>query len=234
MRFIDVDPGGCFSTFQQSYEDLSPFSLEAIPEIRLCSTVGLSETTKYLTLSHRWDPTPSMLFSNATLSLFSKQLPLSLLNEPGSKIFKGSILVTRSLGFHYLWIDTICINQDDEAEKDSEIAYMDEIYSNGSANISATGATGGADGLFFERNPLVMDPCQKRFAAPCGSELFFDVIASMSGRWSKYVVNTPINTRGWVYQVGVGGEQFSCSDLSYDFLPKIICPLPTQPRLSIY
>jgi hypothetical protein len=197
---IDVDPGGCISALQQNNEDLAPFSLEAVPEILLCSTAGLPETTEYLTLSHRWDPCPSMLLSNATLSLFSMMLPASLLNKPGSKTFREAIMVTRSLGFRYLWIDSICINQDDEAEKDSEIAFMGEIYSNSSANISATGAAGGADGLFFERNPLVMDPCHKKFATPNGSEPFVNVVASITGRWDKHVFHAPLNTRGWVYR----------------------------------
>lgn len=168
--------------------------------VLLCSTSGLPETTEYLTLSHRWDPSPSILLSNTTLSLFAKEIPLSLLNKPGSKTFKDAIVVTGSLGFRYLWIDTICINQDDEAEKNSEITFMDEIYSNSSGNISATGAARGADGLFFERSPLAVDPCRKRFATPNGSNPFVDVVASLSRRWGKYVDDAPVNTRGWVYQ----------------------------------
>lgn len=183
LRLIDVDPNGEVASLVSASTDvLDPgqASIDSFPQVRLRETASLPEETKYLTLSHRWDTVPSMRLGHDTRQdMLGSDAPISvsILNNPGSRIFKEAIEVTRALGFSYLWIDAVCINQDDPDEKDIEISFMGQIYQAASLNISASGATRGADGLFFARDPS-------------GPSLEYDFLIDES----------PVNKRGWVYQ----------------------------------
>jgi hypothetical protein len=55
--------------------------------------------------------------------------------------------VVRRLGVRYLWIDSLCIIQDDE-DWAREASYMYDVYSNSYLTISATSANDSSYGLF--------------------------------------------------------------------------------------
>lgn len=63
---------------------------------------------------------------------------------------QDAIQVTLGLGFHYLWVDSLCIVQDDPDELIHEIAKMASIYSQAVVTISAISAAAAGDG-FLDR-----------------------------------------------------------------------------------
>lgn len=66
------------------------------------------------------------------------------------KTFQDAVLVTRTLGVHYLWIDSLCIPRNHrEWARDSEQAGS--VYANAYLTISATGSASVTDGLLFPR-----------------------------------------------------------------------------------
>ncbi|KAE8453294.1 hypothetical protein EG329_011361 [Mollisiaceae sp. DMI_Dod_QoI] len=71
--------------------------------------------------------------------------------------FQDAIWVTQSLGFSYIWIDSLCIVQDDEDDWRQESALMSQVYGNAVVNIAATKAENGSVGLFAERDIHVRD-----------------------------------------------------------------------------
>ncbi|KAL2115194.1 hypothetical protein VTJ04DRAFT_10857 [Mycothermus thermophilus] len=56
--------------------------------------------------------------------------------------------LTRALGFRYLWIDSLCIVQDDPNDWAIEAAKMNHVYHNAALTMSADGAENPAQGLF--------------------------------------------------------------------------------------
>lgn len=64
------------------------------------------------------------------------------------KTFRESIEVARGLGVQYVWIDSLCIVQDDKADWEVEAGRMADVYSNAFATIFADRATHSDDGLF--------------------------------------------------------------------------------------
>ena len=60
-------------------------------------------------------------------NLASWQSKISFHNLP--QTIKDAIIVTAELGLEYLWIDALCIIQDDDADKGVELARMGDIYS---------------------------------------------------------------------------------------------------------
>ena len=64
------------------------------------------------------------------------------------KTFQDAVLATCSLGYRFLWIDSLCIVQDDEDDWRRESALMSEVYGNAVVNLAATDAEDGSGGLF--------------------------------------------------------------------------------------
>lgn len=165
--------------------------------IRIVSTKSLSPDTEYLTLSHRWGSPPTILLSKKTPFHLADDVSPHLLKCAEATVFQHAIHVTRCLGFRYIWIDALCIMQDDAAEKKAEIMRMDDIYFNSKLNISAAEAD-AFSGLVFTRKPLVVTPCVTMAKVPgiqeemslyvFGQKLFLR-------QWEK-----PLSTRGWVFQ----------------------------------
>ncbi|KAI7093293.1 hypothetical protein KC340_g10084 [Hortaea werneckii] len=57
------------------------------------------------------------------------------------KTFSDAIEITRKLGIDYIWIDSLCIIQDDEDDWRRETAIMEHIYEGSYLNIAASSAT---------------------------------------------------------------------------------------------
>lgn len=68
------------------------------------------------------------------------------------KAFQDAIRIALTLGIDYLWIDSLCIIQDDEDDWRQESLLISTVYGNFYLNIAATGASDGSQGCFFENN----------------------------------------------------------------------------------
>jgi hypothetical protein len=72
-----------------------------------------------------------------------------------TKTFQDAIAIARSLGIAYLWIDSLCIIQDDAEDWDKESRRMCDVYGGSSLNIAATAAPDGSYGCYRERDPCL-------------------------------------------------------------------------------
>lgn len=87
----------------------------------------------YLTLSYVWGKKqPQWLFANTlNIKAMSEAGALSATSNLGSRIpntIQEAMLLTVRLGHRYLWVDALCIVQNDENEKRHVMDHMDEIY----------------------------------------------------------------------------------------------------------
>jgi Heterokaryon incompatibility protein (HET) len=102
---------------------------------------------RYLALSHRWgamDLQRKMLVTTgATLPRHLEGIALD--RFPAT--FRQAIEVCRALKIQYIWIDSLCIAQDDVREWETEAAKMGDIYANAYATLFAERASHSDDGL---------------------------------------------------------------------------------------
>ncbi|KAI1734602.1 hypothetical protein F4680DRAFT_437661 [Xylaria scruposa] len=199
LRLIDVMPTG--SNHIAPIDDIGSqefnrLSLEELPQLHIVSSAGLSLDTSYLTLSHRWGYPPSLLLNKKNIFLLRGDISRHILECTEAAVFRHAIHVTRGLGFRYIWIDALCIMQDDEAEKEAEIMRMDEIYSNSTLNISATEGS-ICEGLIFDRNVFHINPCKATVQISESMDLRLQVYPDM---WYLRQLDGPLNRRGWVFQ----------------------------------
>ncbi|KAF2865421.1 heterokaryon incompatibility protein-domain-containing protein [Massariosphaeria phaeospora] len=67
------------------------------------------------------------------------------------KTIRDAITVTINIGYHYLWVDSICIIQDDDHDKATEIGMMSSIFSHAVLTIAAFFPTNVREGFLQER-----------------------------------------------------------------------------------
>ncbi|PVH72003.1 HET-domain-containing protein, partial [Cadophora sp. DSE1049] len=105
-------------------------------------TIKLHETNEqrgyYVALSHQWGKTSLLTTRTTTLNTRKSQIPWPSL----SQTFQDSITLTRLLGIRYLWIDSLCIIQDDPVDWEIESAKMADVYEKSYVTISANTSTG--------------------------------------------------------------------------------------------
>ncbi|TQW00068.1 Heterokaryon incompatibility [Cordyceps javanica] len=101
---------------------------------------------EYIALSYASDGSTEVQWRSHNADAEEK----TILTTDLPKIFRDAILVTRTLGVQYIWIDSLCIpGNAPEWERDSE--EIGSVYENAYLTVSATGAEKVADGLLFSR-----------------------------------------------------------------------------------
>jgi hypothetical protein len=103
---------------------------------------------RYIALSHCWGELQLPTTTTANIS----QRKTSINFKELSKTFQDAVVVTRTMAVRYLWIDSLCICQDDLRDWEREAAKMASVYSNAYLTISATGAKDGTVGCFLHRD----------------------------------------------------------------------------------
>lgn len=103
---------------------------------------------RWIALSHCWG-SQHLQPLKTTRQNFSRHLECIPMNSL-PKTFHDAVLVARALDIRYLWIDSLCIVQDDKNDKNRELPKMGSIYQNAHLTILASEATNCSDGLFFD------------------------------------------------------------------------------------
>lgn len=101
------------------------------------------ETLKWTALSYCWGGPQPMQTTTDILAERMEDIPILLLPQT----IKDAITTTREIGLSYLWVDCLCIIQDDVDDVRREISMMPRIYRNASVTISAARAKTSNEGF---------------------------------------------------------------------------------------
>ncbi|ORY18240.1 heterokaryon incompatibility protein-domain-containing protein [Clohesyomyces aquaticus] len=110
----------------------------------------------YAALSHCWGRKQIITTTRITLSDRLNVIPWESL----SKTFQDAVIIARGIGLEYLWIDSLCILQDDPDDWDVQSSLMASIYSNASVVIAATASKDGDGGCFPHRSTIQFNGCR--------------------------------------------------------------------------
>ncbi|KAI1080445.1 heterokaryon incompatibility protein-domain-containing protein [Whalleya microplaca] len=110
-----------------------------------------------------------------------------------SSTFKDAISVVRGLGLRYLWIDSLCIIQDDKLDWENEAASMEQVSSGAYFTIAASSAKSSCEGFLSPRKPrpcvqLSMQSMRRLYVCPYINNFHVDTELGN------------LNGRGWVLQ----------------------------------
>ena len=114
-----------------------------------CRTVRLVESqnalARYACLSHCWGGVPIKCQSNQKTTASYQQ---GISWEALPKTFQDAVTTVRRLGISFLWIDSLCILQDDTDDWQKESAQMATYYQNAYLTICAAWAGDDSQGCF--------------------------------------------------------------------------------------
>ncbi|KAI0014176.1 heterokaryon incompatibility protein-domain-containing protein [Xylariaceae sp. FL0662B] len=179
--------------------------------LRLVENDEIRPGTSYTTLSHCWGVIPDRIcLTSENIARWKTSMP----DLARMKTLQDALVVTVALGVHYIWIDSLCIMQDDEEDWRQQSALMASIYKYSDCNITASAAQDDTEGCFFAREPG-QHPFSRVALPPLGPRMFdsfqsyrrvaeegpaigvYDAeIRNPVGRGS----DEPVYQRGWVIQ----------------------------------
>ncbi|KAK3984324.1 heterokaryon incompatibility protein-domain-containing protein [Cladorrhinum sp. PSN332] len=159
---------------------------------------------RYLALSHCWGPATASITKTERANMLrrSQEIPINVM----SRNFQHAVQVTRTLGFRYLWIDSLCIVQDDPGDWAVESAKMAEVYSRASLTIAAANSASVDEGFLKQRrNPRTVKlPYRDAPGVTMGcftvAEPSEEDAKELRDHFRAEVEQGPLSARGWTLQ----------------------------------
>lgn len=112
----------------------------------------LGQQGAYVALSHCWGPEDKRPLCTTRANVNQHLTDIPWVSVP--KTFQDAVIVTLAVGLEYIWIDSLCIIQDDENDWDQESPQMRSVYQNAHFTVAAAQAQNANEGLFFDRSLL--------------------------------------------------------------------------------
>ncbi|KAH7247224.1 heterokaryon incompatibility protein-domain-containing protein [Fusarium solani] len=174
-----------------------PAGFRLIDTFSMCVREHPSPTT-FVALSYSTGQKHTIRLERATQAQLEKENGLNSNQLPD--VIVDAIQLCRDIGQRYLWVDRLCIIQDDGVSKHAQIKAMDRIYR--MAVFTIVAATNTAPGL-------PGTSCRPRADAPENPSWALQLDESMVAWVQPRMINpfsyqsidySPWNTRGWTYQ----------------------------------
>jgi hypothetical protein len=102
--------------------------------------VKIHPRTRYAALSYTWGASEQYCLTTSNIPLLERKGSLDHIGQKLRPIVVDAMTVCTRLGIAYLWVDALCIVQDDPDVKHQQIQNMDGIYAG--AYITFVGAAG--------------------------------------------------------------------------------------------
>lgn len=157
-------------------------------EWKLVLSTGFKNIS-YLTLSHCWGASQHKVLKRDNYS--ARMEPTSAFKLP--KTFQDAFYIAFKLNIRFIWIDSLCIIQDDEDDWLTQASKMGSIYEGASCNIAATWAPDGDGGCFTKKETRTIS-----LNYPPGRTWEYYVHSDLL--YYEDLMEARLNTRGWVTQ----------------------------------
>ncbi|KAI3320627.1 HET-domain-containing protein [Xylariaceae sp. AK1471] len=170
--------------------------------LRLCE--NKVDRAHYVALSHCWGnyhPLRALLSNRQTLM---EGISFSQL----SAVFQDAIQVCLAMGIDYLWIDSLCIIQNDKEDWEQESAKMSDYFVNAIFTISASFSKDGSV-PFLRQRPEVWRPQYYQYVE--SSRRPINVVSQRTARVGGYLSTNRqaiedgdvLTTQAWTFQEGL-------------------------------
>ena len=227
-----------------------------IDVIREC-LVAATSREKYFALSYVWGRVDMLSTTKGNFEL--RQESQALTKIPFPKTIKDAMQLVSSLGERFLWIDAICMVQDDKEQMDRDIPRMNIVYGRAFATIvalSGDSADAGLPGVSpGTRRSQLVEHLNVSNSSP---NLDHDPQDDKSETICLIATPRPLNfeleiakwnTRGWVFQERVLSRRclyfapeavyFQCAKITVsecgsneDYAPMLFDKIPQRPRVT--
>ncbi|KAI0415448.1 heterokaryon incompatibility protein-domain-containing protein [Xylaria grammica] len=191
---------------------------------RLVTTRTAEIQAPYLALSYCWGAGVELATALHDGNL--RDFQSCIVEERLPRTHRDMFRLARDLGFRYVWIDALCIIQDNNADWEYESKRMAQVYGNATLTVIAGRAADSSEGFLENRLRPITGPCaipfyDEEIKQKLGlSEAEMGTLSLSLPRSSRY---GPVSDRGWCFQESLlssralvfGEEQlwFKCQQL---------------------
>jgi len=169
-----------------------PDGFRLIDTEKMC-IVPAGPSFEYIALSYVWGKRESLRLFNSNFTELTQENSLSKYADQIPQTIKDAMFLVTRLLDRYLWVDALCIIQDDSEDKKSQISAMDRIYGSSVLTIAAAHGEGAEAGLPGVR-PGTRSIIQ-------GIETIQGIrLANRPWSFDKSVGESKWNTRAWTFQ----------------------------------
>jgi hypothetical protein len=194
-------------------------------ETQTLKRVSPASTPAYACLSHCWGLTRSKHITRR-INLAANALRIPEAELPAS--FRDAISATRSLNIPYLWIDSLCIVQDDPEDWKIHVEAMADIYRNAFLTLAAGASVDDDGGLFGTTDPRSCQPKVLPILNETGDSI--KVHVRLLPTHPNSVWAEPLEKRGWIFQERLLSRRFLCfakDEVRWECLEDVACACST-------
>ncbi|KAF2107750.1 heterokaryon incompatibility protein-domain-containing protein, partial [Lophiotrema nucula] len=143
----------------------APNALLRVIDVQKNEIVIAPKECAYVALSYVWGGIDSYLSRkcNKSRDILTEDEIIPIRRKRLPKTIRDAMRVTEMIGERYLWVDALCIVQDDDVEKARTFAVMNHIYRNALLTIAA------ADGKNADVGLIGLDPGSRHIQSVVGS-----------------------------------------------------------------
>jgi hypothetical protein len=190
-----------FQTWPARLLDLEAFD-KASPDIKLVDNDASAK--KYFCLSYCWGNSKTFITTARSLRFRKSRIKFDSLPTT----FRDAVKIARELKIKWMWIDALCIIQDDRKDWERESVKMGAIYSMAYATIAAD-AGSDSDAGCFNIKSVSQDltsgntPFELASSLDDGTEskiYLWDPARSAPKTTTPEIDGSPLSERGWVCQ----------------------------------
>ena len=151
----------------------------------------------YCALSYVWGSADQLVLKKCNLMELEKEYALFGEKFLLPKTITDAIKLCQDIGQKYLWVDRLCILQDEEEEKHNQIGSMDAVYNLAFLTIVAAAGDNANAGLspFISRRPII--DCSIHVESISGSNFISSVSPILA---AEALTRSKWATRGWTLQ----------------------------------
>jgi hypothetical protein len=158
------------------------------------------ERGKYIALSYCWGLKSSKILSTSNLADLKQEIPSDMMPV----CFIDAILIAKKLNICYIWIDTICILQNDLIDWERESSKMSEVYRNAAFVIAASSSSNPHESflVYTEEyyNPINLDCVITDGDASMTFKARRKVTEGIHATFPKSGPQDPLTLRAWAFQ----------------------------------
>ncbi|WYZ40838.1 hypothetical protein EsH8_IV_001179 [Colletotrichum jinshuiense] len=196
--------GACHSfPAESSWQKSKPPSNLLLVDVVQNCLVQTTAPSPYVALSYVWGRLPDVL--ETTIANFQQlQTPDALVSDPWAETLpdtvRDAMRLVAVMGHTYLWVDRLCIVQDDYGQKAAQLGQMASIYENAYFTIVAADGDDANYGLRGVASPSGVSTPRPvpqtilRLSPACDMHVFETYRAEIDANLKEW------HTRGWTYQ----------------------------------
>jgi hypothetical protein len=167
--------------------------------LRLINTIDHAPSGPYIALSHCWGESQPVRSLTSNIAAFQECID----NKSLTAVFQDCVATAKKFGIDYVWIDSLCIVQDDRADLDEQIQQMHRIYENAILVIAADSSEDGSVPFLGPKAPSKRHSSRAHeVELSLAHENLSPIRARRypSGRPDLTEVHGPLTYRAWAWQ----------------------------------